>query len=889
MIRRRNILDLIGKHRGKYHSCVLTCYSFDFSFFEERVLPTLRLANIKNVNVLADGHYLEMAQEATTGREFKHNKTYNFHPIYETGVFHPKIILLTGVRHGLLIIGSGNITSSGLSTNDEIWGAFHLDNIGNENAPLFGAAWEYLKPFLDKSLGFIPQKIEWMKKHSPWLNDLPVTSDWIKLKSLGLEVKFLVNSNNNSIFSQLSANIPSTDVDKLTIISPYFDKSGAQVKQLISLFSPQQTSCLVDINSGTVPSELDDEYRIDYYDWAECRDDYDNTFNRLHAKLFHFVGDNTEHLLLGSPNATIAALGLGNSNAANAEAAILLRRNTTESTLLEDLKIKLPQQTVNVKGVNSNGITEGSIKRIKYEYRILYSELRSNELTIFLKEGDIDLNMISVLDRNENRIDSKIKEVKENIITVYVTNPDDVFKIYVESEGVRISNYSIVHRLEGLLRCNPDPNQEKLDALLEHDFIDGEGITDLLQFIDYNWADDQSESIKKVFNHSTGAVRTATENKDDKEYEVLDAKQFNKVSTESLLRQSGELSNSTVKIAEFLSLFSSGMVMGNDEFRESEEQRLYEDEQQQGQGDEVDKKSKRVKGSKEKTAISKYFKKLDSVYSASISTFIKSRVTNDLQGDKITIRSLSSILIAIHLIYLKFGKKFTVLTSELDQGGEFVTKEETYLSAGSKSESVDTVKGFLINVFGKFLLVSASGYKKYEYEILNQKLSKSREQLFLKSVLLILNTSWKSSEIKDRDILLLNCLYFIIGEQILLKEFLDDLTTKLQDLKSKTSFVSSEFDEQMVWFEDNLLKDYIKWYAAFNDPKNERKKLITPVSKLGYGNILFNSKIGFNFIKKVNASEHTCKLNLSRCGYPFTDGDVELTKIQFGSKVVVYF
>lgn len=888
MIKRRNILDLIGKHRGKYHSCVLTCYSFDFSFFEERVLPTLRLANIKNVNVLADGHYLEMAQEATTGREFKHNKTYNFHPIYETGVFHPKIILLTGVRHGLLIIGSGNITSSGLSTNDEIWGAFHLDNIGNENAPLFGAAWEYLKPFLDKSLGFIPQKIEWMKKHSHWLSDLPVTSDWIKLNSLGLEVKFLANLIGNSIFSQLSANIPSSDVDNLTIISPYFDKSGAQVKQLISLYSPQQTSCLVDINSGTVPSELEDENRIDFYDWAECRDDYDNTFNRLHAKLFHFVGDSTEYLLLGSPNATIAALGLENSNAANAEAAILLRRNTTGSTLLDDLKIKLPQQTVNVKGVNSNGITEGSIKRIKYECRILYSELRSNELTIFLKEGDIDLNMISVLDRNENRIDSKIKEVKENIITVYVTNPDDVFKTYVESEGVRISNYSIVHRLEGLLRCNPDPNQEKLDALLEHDFIDGEGITDLLQFVDYNWADDQSESIKKVFNHSTGAFRTATENKDDKEYEVLDAKQFNKVSTESLLRQSGELSNSTVKIAEFLSLFSTGMIMGNDEFGESEEQRLYEDEQQQGQGDEVDKKPKRAKGSKEKTAISKYFKKLDSVYSASLSTFIKSRVTNDLQGDKITIRSLSSILIAIHLIYLKFGKKFTLLTSDVDQDGEFVTKEETYLSAGSKSESVDTVKGFLINVFGKFLLVSASGYKEYEYEILNQKLSKSREQLFLKSVLLILNTSWKSSEIKDRDILLLNCLYFILGEQILLKEFQDDLTKKLQDLRSRTSFISSEFEEQMVWFKHNLLKDYIKWYEAFIDPKNARKKLIYPVSKLGYGKILFNSKIGFNFIKKVDASEQTSKLNLSRCGYPFTDGDVELKKIQFGSKIILY-
>ena len=104
MIKRRNILELIGKNRGKYHSCIITCYSLDFSFFEERVLPTLRLSNVKNVNILADGYYLEKAQEATTGKEFQHNKTYNFQPIYERGVFHPKIMLLTGVKHGLLII-----------------------------------------------------------------------------------------------------------------------------------------------------------------------------------------------------------------------------------------------------------------------------------------------------------------------------------------------------------------------------------------------------------------------------------------------------------------------------------------------------------------------------------------------------------------------------------------------------------------------------------------------------------------------------------------------------------------------------------------------------------------------------------------------------------------
>ena len=318
--------------------------------------------------------------------------------------------------------------------------------------------------------------------------------------------------------------------------------------------------------------------------------------------------------------------------------------------------------------------------------------------------------------------------------------------------------------------------------MLEHDFIDGEGITDLLQFVDYNWADEQEESSKKVFNHGA-SVTIRSKEVEKKEYEVLDAKEFNKVSSDSLLRQSGELSNSTVKIAEFLNLFSSGLGMGNDEFEESEEQRLYEDENQQGQGSEVNNKPKRVQGSKEKAAISKYLKKLDSMFLPTISPFLKSKVTNDIQGEEITIRALSSILIAVHLIYLKLGKKFTVQTSELDQEGEFISKEETYISVGSKSESVDTVKGFLINVLGKFLLVSSVGFKQYEYDILNQKLFKSQEQLFLKSVFLILNTSWKNSEFKDRDVLLLNCIHFILSNHISSAEYQDEVIRKLESLK----------------------------------------------------------------------------------------------------------
>jgi hypothetical protein len=869
----------------------MTCYSLDFSFFEERVLPTLRLANIKNVNVLADGHYLEMAQEATTGKEFKHNKTYNFQPVYETGVFHPKVILLTGVRHGLLIIGSGNITSSGLSTNDEIWGAFHLDNVGNENAPLFGAVWNYLQPYLDKSLGFIPQKIEWMRKQSPWLAELPKTDDWINLESLNTQIRFIGNSPETSTYSQISQNVPSEEVKEMTVISPYYDRSGKQLEQLIGQFEPKKIRCLVDPNSGLLPSELNEgtAARISFHSWSDCKDDYEDTFNRLHAKLVHWKLKEEEYLLLGSANATIAAMGSGQSIAANGEAGVLLRRSTTSQTWIDELKVDIPKQTIDLSQAQNRGIGDGSVQRVNYRYRVLYSELRANEITIHLNKECDSAPEVSVLNRSDLQVESVLKETDGDTLIIQVSDTEEVFKLSLSKNGERISNYCIVHRLEALLRCNPDPNQEKLDAMLEEDFTDGEGITDLLQFVDYNWADDESSAIKKVVNHGNPAIRKAPTEENQKEYEVLLAEDFNKVSAESLLRQSGELSNSTVKIAEFLSLYSSGVFGKEDDFKESEEQKLFEDEEQQGDGDIAENTSrKRTRGAKEKNAMVKYFKKLSDIYGKRLEGLLQTQAITETCKAPITIRSLSSILIAIHLIQLKYGKKFTVLTRDLDKEGEAITKEESFINAGSSSDTVDTLKGFLLNILGKFLLLSSAGKKHYEFEILNQKLLRSETQLLVKTTCLILNTPWRESEGVDRDILLLNCLYFSLGEQLLDPQIKEDFISKLDEYKNKAGYVIPEYVDQLADFKNDLLPSYIVWLEKFTDKDVGRKALIHPTSDLKYGNIIFNSRIGFNAVKKVTPDDIRFKLHLIRAGYPYVEGEFALKQVQLGIKSIKY-
>jgi hypothetical protein len=869
----------------------MTCYSLDFSFFEERVLPTLRLANIKNVNVLADGHYLEMAQEATTGNEFKQNKTYNFQPVYEKGVFHPKIMLLTGVRYGLLIIGSGNITSSGLSTNDEIWGAFHLDNVGNENAPLFGAVWNYLQPYLDKSLGFIPQKIEWMRKYSPWLAELPIANEWIKIGSLNTQIKFIANAAKTSIFFQISRDVPSEEVEEMTIISPYYDRSGKQLEQMIEHYKPKMMRCIVDPNSGLLPSDLNEDSaaRIRFHRWSDCKDDYKDTFNRLHAKLIHWKLKKEEYLLIGSANATIAAMGSWESNADNGEAGVILRRSITSQTWIDELKVDIPEQAFDLSQINSHGIGDGSVQRVNYKYRVLYAELRANEITIHLNKECGEKPEVTVLDRSDLHLESTLKETNCQSLIIKVTDPEAVFKLFLSQNGERISNFCLVHRLEALLRCNPDPNQERLDAMLEEDFIDGEGITDLLQFVDYNWADDESIGIKKVVNHGNSELRKAPSEENQKEYEVLKAEDFNKVSTESLLRQSAELSNSTVKIAEFLSLYTFDLYGREVDFSESEEQKLFEDAEQQGDGGVAENTSrKRTHGSKEKYALHKYFMKLSEIYGKRLEGLVKSQAIADTSKVPITIRSLSSILIALQLIQLKYGQKFNVLSRDLGEQRETIAKEESFINVGSANDSVITLKGFLLNLLGKFLLLSSAGKKHYDFEILNHKLLRSETQLLVKSTCLILNTPWRESEGIDRDILLLNCMYYTLGEKLLDTQIKDDFVSKLHEYKNKAGYVITEYVNQLVDLENNLLPGYIIWLEKFIDKDVGRKALIYPTSDIKYGNVIFNSNIGFNSVKKVTPDGIRFKLHLNRAGYPYSEGEFGLKQVQMGTKIIKY-
>ena len=134
-LNRESLFTLIGNDRRRYHSAILTTFSFDPDFFEQQVMSHLRLCGIRNVNVLVDGYNFNEVVHQTAGRVTRDESSslYSIYPIFQSAIFHPKIWVLIGQNEGLLIVGSGNLTSAGHLSNDEIWGAFHINAAAVDN------------------------------------------------------------------------------------------------------------------------------------------------------------------------------------------------------------------------------------------------------------------------------------------------------------------------------------------------------------------------------------------------------------------------------------------------------------------------------------------------------------------------------------------------------------------------------------------------------------------------------------------------------------------------------------------------------------------------------------------------------------------------------------
>jgi hypothetical protein len=73
--------------------------------------------------------------------------------------------------------------------------------------------------------------------------------------------------------------------------------------------------------------------------------------------------------------------------AINHEAGLVIRRTLSNKTWLEELPINLPDSTINLESIKKNShLTSQSEHRTPYPTRIMYSELRGNEISVYVNK-----------------------------------------------------------------------------------------------------------------------------------------------------------------------------------------------------------------------------------------------------------------------------------------------------------------------------------------------------------------------------------------------------------------------------------------------------------------------------------------------------------------------
>lgn len=941
MIERQNILDLIGCNKSKYNSCIITSFTFDFTFFEERIMSILRYANIKNVNVFVDGNYIDNYLEQSKGNEFKTHKTYSLNSIYVPGVFHPKIMFLCGPKHGLVVIGSGNLTSSGLSTNDEIWGAFHLNSIESPNAPLFSAVWDYLQQYLTQAKGFNQQKLEWIKQRSPWLHDIKTMkpSGFISFNK-STEIQFIANTNLDSTFKQLSNSIPKAAITKLTVVSPYYDETGELLNQLNSNWKPKEFHCLVDTDFGLPPTKIgDDIYKIiKFYSWNECLKEFDKRYNRLHAKLFHFIcADGTEYLYLGSANATVSAFGSDSKQPINGEAGILLKRNINGNYLKELGVNSAGAKSLDIKSFNRNNVVQGdSLKGLKYENKILYSERNGRSLNVTIKKSisKSKLNVINsfgVIEDSFNCVDGNLN------LKFTLKSPENAFKVYLSIDDKRISNYALIHDVAAQAKCNPDPSHGVISEMIESLSKDPENgqLIDLLRKTDYNWVD---EEIDNVSNDSKSFTTDKEQNQETKTYDSITAEQFNELKS----RQSQELlllNNPSVQISDFLALLSRGLIKRSN-IQDNTEEALanLSATDQTGEGEIVNQGSAiNDFAEKESKAIHKHLDKVYKFYSDQLSSLHNSKSFQKAPKRPLTIKDLSNVSISLDLLRIYYGKQFSLHRTEfvISFNKKFAKKIEdieysysltrlkkinpdnstwVYFDVDSKyfndvnvefekldkklwvtqteyntniyvrefmpegAYNVDKGEGlkyYLIELLGSFLINANinAGFKEYDYDVLNEKIISLRKSITENALLLCLNIKWLEREYHWRNILILDIIHFISPE-LITDESINGLCSIIQKSYDKSNNKNNSFILNFDYFKGVLLPFYIEKCSAFSKIQSDNVKVSLWQD---YGNLVYCKQIGFSLLKG-SGKEH---VSLEKPGF-YWDDEIECNILKLG-------
>lgn len=861
-LERENILTLIGSRR--YHSCILTTFSFDFYFFEMKAMKWLRSCGVRNINVFIDGHYYSELMQQATGEEMQLTAGYSLYPVFQKSIFHPKIWMLFGDKEGLLIVGSGNLTNSGNGNNDEIWGAFHFDIRSTENAAIYSAAWNYLSMLSSTVKGQMNEKTtRWIVEYSKWLNELPrVIPFQFSDTSQKEKVAFLFNSETSSIWEELSKHISNEKVIQITSISPFYDSNGKALQELKSLFPSAEINVVLDEN-GLIPSSMQVSKVFAFYDWCDAgvsKVQYsksENSKSKLHGKIIHFkTKSGKEFCLFGSANVSPEGLGLAGKHS-NAEVSLLIQ--SEKGGLLNELGIKLKsgnsKKLSDFTATATKSIYETIIKNNQFKVQLLSAELIYDELTLHSNGNYAEQLKVVFFDRQNRFLHSqKISKYEQELkIKLKAELGSFQYVQFADSADEFISNKLLVSDYFLLAKTHPNPKTEDIERIYSE--IQNGELSKVLDLLHYAIIDETENEEGTSFLHNSKNIDAKREEKKEPE-RLYDLSSYKPIE-HSAFEKNLLLSSLSLRVLDVLKLIHSKGLSTN---RQDD---ISVDEQEENLGN--------INGNEEnevKKIRNLSFALLKSERRKLISYFdnLYSNQQEILYGNnrpkiyKPTLTDLTKYLIALELI-LEYGGK-SEKYDEQDTQHFF-----SYLPFADEYDN-NNVKGCCLNIIGDFLMLARTGFKEYEFDYTKRKIEEFKDEALVSTIVCLINNRWKENELHYFFSMLLNTLHYLGWKDV------EDFNDNFGELKSKITHRISELKHRASGLELNLETFYKKVCPAF-------KKVIKQLADKKFdtsavqGQIIYKSPWGYSYVHSVTK---TNEFTLIRPGFLWDDDKADYMK-----------
>ena len=282
---------------GRWSSFFATTYSIELEFFDEYLFRRLGEPPL-NATVLTDAGTharLWISGDDQTRRLRRANRDYLLRPVlFGTGAFHPKTYLFGNASEGVLLVGSGNLTMSGVERGREVFSAFRStkpDDVGSIRG------WRQWMDGIVERLADEEVRFRWLRLRRE-------CGDWLEGDTAGSR---FIGTGERSILDQFADGVDG-QVDELHAIAPFYDRDALALKALLDRFRPARLHLYLGARTSVhgpalaaVVSGFDGQVSLLEIDPPEF----------VHAKLVGIVAGDSRPLArrLGEPLASSLARG----------------------------------------------------------------------------------------------------------------------------------------------------------------------------------------------------------------------------------------------------------------------------------------------------------------------------------------------------------------------------------------------------------------------------------------------------------------------------------------------------------------------------------------------------------------------------------------------------